>query len=254
MPEGQRSFAVYADKEIDDNMAKQVAEKLNLERLQDWEEAKEKDLLLKIDKNGVSLVSDKMELRGDFTQMLPRIKTNNLQGELLVKAAKIKSFGENPTAIDATAGMGEDSFLLATTGFSVKLYEYNPVIALLLQDALNRAAKVPELKEIVGRMELFEEDSIQALQNLSEKPDLILLDPMFPARQKSALIKKKFQILQKLESPCMDGDALIRAATLANPRKIIIKRPINSECLGGYKPSYCVKSKVIRFDCLVLPR
>ena len=44
-----------------------------------------------------------------------------------------------------------------------------------------------------------------------EIPDVILLDPMFPERRKSALIKKKFQLLQKLERPCADGEELLSA-------------------------------------------
>ena len=166
----------------------------------------------------------------------------------------MKGTSSNLTAIDATAGLGEDALLLAAAGFSVRLYEYNTVIALLLQDALNRAAIVPELTDIVGRMKLFEENSIFSLQNLVAQPDLVLLDPMFPTRQKSALIKKKFQLLQQLECPCVDESALIQAVIAAKPRKVVIKRPLNASYLAGYKPDYSLKSKVIRFDCLVLPR
>ena len=46
-------------------------------------------------------------------------------------------------------------------------------------------------------MQLFEENSLSALPRLSAAPDVILLDPMFPERQKSALIKKKFQLFSE---------------------------------------------------------
>ena len=48
-------------------------------------------------------------------------------------------------------------------------------------------------------MKLFEEDSVKALPKLLSVPSWYFLDPMFPARHKSGLIKKKFQLLQKLE-------------------------------------------------------
>lgn len=253
-PKRQNSLVVFADKDINSDEAKQLANRLNVELMQDWSDVKQADLVLRLDSDGIALVSDKMVLRGDFVQMLPRIKAGNLQKELLVRASKMKGTSSNLTAIDATAGLGEDALLLAAAGFSVRLYEYDSVIALLLQDALNRAAIVPELTDIVGRMKLFQENSIFSLQNLVEQPDLVLLDPMFPARHKSALIKKKFQLLQQLECPCTDESALIHAAIAAEPRKVVIKRPLKGSYLAGYKPDYSLKSKVIRFDCLVLPR
>jgi 16S rRNA (guanine1516-N2)-methyltransferase len=186
--------------------------------------------------------------------MIPRLRQSNLSRELLVKAAKIKGVNEGLTAIDATAGLGEDSILLAAAGFSVRLYEYNPSIAALLADALERAKEISELKETVGRMELFCESSLDALPRLETSPDVILLDPMFPARQKSALIKKKFQLLQRLESPCSDEEELLKAAAALRPMKLVIKRPAKGPYLAGIKPSYSIGGKAVRYDCLVFPR
>lgn len=250
----ENTLVVFTEQKEKMEEAEQIARQLETIVVKTWEDAETADLVLRLDEDGLSLVGDKMVLRGDFTQMLPRIKQGNLQRELLVRAAKLKGLSGNLTAIDATAGLGEDAILLAAAGFSVSLYEYDPVIARLLQDALDRAAKVPELADIVGRMVLFQENSIAALQSLKEQPDVVLLDPMFPSRQKSALIKKKFQLLQRLESPCADEEDLLHAAIAAGPRKIMIKRPIKGAYLAGRKPDYSIKSKVIRYDCLVLPR
>lgn len=211
-------------------------------------------LFLRVGVDGLSLVEGNRVLRGDFCKMLPRLKKNNLQSELLIKAAKIKDIGRPLSAIDATAGFGEDSLLLAAAGFSVRLYEYNKVIAALLADALRRAADISELSEAVSRMELHSGDSITAMKSLDEPPDVILLDPMFPTRQKSALVKKKFQLLHYLESPCDDETALLDAAVAARPRKIVIKRPQGGAYLAGVKPSYSIVGKAIRYDCLVFPQ
>ena len=80
---------------------------------------------------GLTLTDGTMELRADFGRMLPRLKQGRLQQELLVKAARTKGI-ESPWAIDATAGFGEDSLLLAAAGFAVDLYEQDCVIAALL--------------------------------------------------------------------------------------------------------------------------
>lgn len=211
------------------------------------------DLYLLADDDGLSLVENGRALRGDFTTLLPRIVPNNLNRELLIKASRIKGLQGVPTAIDATAGMGEDAFLLAAAGFQVQLYERNPVIALLLYDALERGLKNPQLSPVINRMQLKMEDSLTALPQLTAPPDVVILDPMFPGRQKSGLIKKKFQLLQQLEQPCFEEEALLDAAVSCNPKRIVIKRPAKGPFLAGKKPSYSLKGNSIRYDCIVLP-
>ena len=205
------------------------------------------------DDYGLALVGDGMELCGDFSRMLPRLRQGRLQQELLVKAARIKG-AEAPTAVDCTAGLGEDSLLLAAAGFVVTLFERDQTIAALLADALERAAADPRLAEAVGRMTLVADDSIAGLATLPEPPDVVYLDPMFPARTKSAAVKKKFQLLHHLEQPCEEEEALVAAALAAQPRKVVIKRPAKGALLAGMKPSYSVAGKAVRYDVLVPPR
>ena len=213
-------------------------------------EAEKYALILCYDENGLSLTGAGQTMRGDFTRMLPRLRQNNLRGELLIKAAKIKGTEKTLTALDATAGLGEDSLLLAAAGYNVRLYEYDPVIAALLSDALKRAKKIPELCDAVSRMELTVGDSIEGMKNTEFPPDVILLDPMFPERQKSALVKKKFQVLHCLEKPCSDENELFNAALSAQPKKIVIKRPLKSAFLAGIKPSYSIRERQ-SLDCVV---
>lgn len=220
-------------------------------------------LMLRKEPEGLTLCGNGLELRGDFTRMLPRLRQGNLQREFLVKASRIKGLGDRPFAVDATAGLGEDSILLAAAGYHVRMYEHNPVIAALLRDALCRAAEIPELKEYAARMELVEGDSTEALKEMAQAartdafsavPDLILLDPMFPARQKSALIGKKLQLLQKLEMPCASEEALLAAALGTGARRVIVKRPLKGPYLAGKKPDYAITGKAIRYDCFVIAR
>ena len=237
----------------------------------------------------LTLTDGKLSLCADFSDSIRRIKPDNLSRELLVRAAKLKSKSKSgggssnstattrPLAIDATAGFGEDSILLAAAGFEVVMYEYDAVIAALLEDALRRASESDndKLRAAVSHMKLINADSIEAMQHLQEKPnehsqekpdehlqkpdehlqkkpDIILLDPMFPAREKSALIKKKFQLLQRLEQPCTDEEALLNAALSVHPHKLIIKRPLKGAYLASRKPDYSIKGKAIRYDCIVM--
>lgn len=232
--------------------ARALAERLGLPLLPP--ESAPQGLFLRLDARGLALVDGPQLLRGDFTRLLPRLRPHNLHGELLIKAAKCKEISGTPTAIDATAGLGEDAFLLAAAGYRVSLYERDGIIAALLADALARAAAQPELAPIVGRMCLQVADSTLALPHLPTPPDVILLDPMFPARQKSGLIKKKFQLLQQLERPCEEETLLLQAALAAGPRKILVKRPLKGPLLADYPPSYSLKGKAIRYDCILPPR
>jgi 16S rRNA (guanine1516-N2)-methyltransferase len=208
---------------------------------------------LRRDDRGLALFGDGMELRGDFSRMLPRLRQGRLQQELLVKAARIKGT-ETPTAVDCTAGLGEDSLLLAAAGFSVTLFERDETIAALLADALERAAADPALADIVARMCLVPGDSIAGLAELGFLPDVVYLDPMFPARTKSAAVKKKFQLLHHLEQPCEEEEALVAAALATHPRKVVIKRPAKGPQLAGLKPSYSIGGKSVRYDVLVPAR
>ena len=110
------------------------------------------------------------------------------------------------------------------------------VIAALLADSLARAAREADLAPLVARMTLIEGDSIEVMRALRTPPDVILLDPMFPERQKSGRIKKKLQLLQRLEEPCGEEAALLAAARALHPKKILIKRPAKGPHLAGAYP------------------
>ena len=101
-------------------------------------------------------------------------------------------------------------------------------------------------------MQLVEGNSVDELKSRVDDIDLIYLDPMFPGRQKSGLINKKLQLIQKLEPPCSEEKDLFDAAIKAGPSRIIVKRPLKSVCLDGREPSYILKGKAIRYDCYVM--
>ena len=204
-------------------------------------------LTVVFDKNGVSMTGFGLTFQADFEEMLHRVTNGRLSHEMLIHAAK--SNKEGLTAIDATAGMGEDAFLLAAYGYRVTLFEQDPVVAVLLKDALRRGRKHPVLKDIVARMELIEANSIDYMKKLVESVDVIYLDPMFPERQKSSLINKKLQLIQKLEPPCSDEEELFAAAEAAPHGKIIVKRPLKSPNLAGRVPNHTINGKAIRYDC-----
>lgn len=245
MMNNESNLVIYMGQGADEEAAKLLSQKVNAPISAEPGE----HLTLVLDEDGLTLTGYGLSFRGDFEKMLSRITKGRLPHEMLVHIAKTKE--EHPTAIDATAGMGEDSILLAAYGYRVTMYEQNPVVAALLRDAMRRASSHPELAEIISRMNLVEGNSIEHMKELEISPDLIYLDPMFPARKKSGLINKKLQLIQKLEQPCFEEEALLEAALALHPKKIVIKRPLKGTNLANKKPSYTIKGKAIRYDILI---
>ena len=119
-------------------------------------------------------------------------------GELIVKAMG-GSKQHRPTVLDVTAGLGRDSFVLASWGFPVHMLERSPVVAALLRDGLHRALVSGhfDISDIVARMQLWQGESLTYLQSIDitqeQSPDIIYMDPMFPPSKKSALVKKEMR-------------------------------------------------------------
>lgn len=190
-----------------------------------------------------------MEISVNFAELHHRTTQGHLQKELLIKAAKIKDTTTGVlSAIDATAGLGEDSFLLAAAGFEVTMFEQNATIAALLRNGIERALQDPLLADVAARMHLVEGDSIKGLKTLASAPDIIYLDPMFPSKTKTAATKKKFQLLHSLEKPCSNEEELLSAALAARPQKVIVKRPAKGPHLSNIQPAYSLLGKAIRYD------
>lgn len=251
------SGIVTPGSKVDRDLAQRLSRKFNTDILNEAPVDKYASFFV-LEKSGLSFVSGGQVLKGDFIKLLPRITGGHIQHEILLKAAKQSDLdkqsdnGPIPKAIDATAGLGEDSFILAAGGYEVELFEHNPITCALLNDALIRARNDARLRDIAKRMHLTEGDSKDFLENISYRPDIIYLDPMFPEKKKSAETKKKLQVLHQIELPCADENELLEAAINAKPVKIIIKRPPDGAYLGGIKPSYSITRKAVRFDCIYL--
>lgn len=155
------------------------------------------------------------------------------------------------TVIDATAGLGRDALVLASLGATVTLVERHPLVAALLWDGLRRAKQHPELQDwLPQRMTLVFSQAIAALQNLAP-PDVVYLDPMFPAREKSAAVKKEMRAFHDVVGADPDADALWQAAMALASKRVVVKRPGYAEFLALQKPSMSIEGKNNRFDVYV---
>ena len=182
-----------------------------------------------------------------------RRKYGHAGGEAISRAVGIKK-GHRPNIVDATAGWGRDAFVLATMGCRVHMIERSDVIARLLEDALRRAAQDEKIGLLITtKLSLTCGDSRQALQRLPFAPEVIYLDPMFPHKEKSALVKKDMRILQDVVGPDEDADELLTLSLTLATNRVVVKRPDYANFLGGRKPQTSIKTKKYRFDIYLIP-
>ncbi|MDU9050997.1 MAG: class I SAM-dependent methyltransferase [Candidatus Electrothrix sp. Rat3] len=254
--------------------AQQLAAQLNLSvespdgtRLPRAGSAEPDRLLLRVSRNGLELVKvDDPRLSGavrvDFTAGHAAYRRKQQKKELLVRAVGGKggNGGASLNVIDATGGLGRDSFLLAAAGHRVRIFERQPVIAALLADGLARAAAHPETAEISQRIRLTVGDAVPALEVMQKTGagedceegkggvDVVYLDPMFPERRKSALVKKELQLLQLLAQPDSSPERLLESALEAATSRVVVKRPLKAPFLTDRSPSHSLNGKTVRFD------
>ncbi len=210
------------------------------------------------DRLALVLTANRLELRAagraapgplavDFTagRQYHRGRRASIRDEALARAAGIGR-GWRPEVIDATAGLGRDSFLLASMGCSVTACERNPVVAALLADGLARAKSAAATRDIARRIHLRHCDALAVLAERAS--DVILVDPMHPPRRKSAAVKKEMRLLQQLVGADPDSTALLAAALGAARHRVVVKRPARAEPLPGPAPFHTVSGRSTRFD------
>jgi 16S rRNA (guanine1516-N2)-methyltransferase len=192
----------------------------------------------------------------DFGTAAMRHRRRGGQNELLGRAVGIGK--KTPLRVlDATAGLGRDSFVLADLGCDLTLAEREPVVAALLRSGLTRAQGADDLwlRAVAGRMTLVEGDVRKLGAATLEQHDVIYLDPMFPPRDKSAAVKKEMALFQTLFSHAVgagDADALLDWALQAPVSRIVVKRPLKAAPLNGQAPSHAIRGKAVRYDVYVL--
>ena len=169
-------------------------------------------------------------------------------GQMIAKAVGIQP-GIRPRVLDATAGLGRDAFVLATLGCEMVMFERQPLIAALLEDGLRRGFEDAEVRAIVERMRLQQGNAIELMRQWQgEPPQVIYLDPMFPHREKSALVKKEMRLFRPFVGDDLDAGALLEQALALASHRVVVKRPRKAPTIDGPKPGYSLEGKSSRYD------
>ena len=182
-----------------------------------------------------------------------RLKHGGGRSQALARAVGLKK-GWQPAVIDTTAGLGRDGFILAYLGCEVHMLERSSILAAMIEDALQRARRAAHTSETVSRIRLTRTDSKEFLQKLKQqdRPDVIYLDPMYPERTKSSLVKKEMRILRGLAGDDQDAGELLDIALHCARNRVVVKRPRLAPTLGNAVPTHAIKGKTSRFDVYLI--
>jgi 16S rRNA (guanine1516-N2)-methyltransferase len=142
------------------------------------------------------------------------------------------------------------------------LLERSPVLFALIENAVERASLSENFQGILQQG--FQIINCDANNYITAQlaadtddiipPDVIYIDPMYPERKKSALVKKDMQILQRLHGQDDNASALLDNALLYAKKRVVVKRPIQAEKLNEKIPNTCIKSKKTRYDIYTLEK
>jgi 16S rRNA (guanine1516-N2)-methyltransferase len=103
-------------------------------------------------------------------------------------------------------------------------------------------------------MNLVNADAVLYMEHMDRetRPDVIYIDPMYPERKKSALVKKDMQILQRLLGKDENAETLLKTALECAAKRVVVKRPIHAGPVGDIKPNTAISSKKTRYDIYVV--
>ena len=246
-------------------------DKLNQKRRQQLSQTSIQPILLLDEKNKLSWLSDGLSVAPEWNKLQRRVVSAGRKSELLLQAAKVTS---DSIVIDATAGFGHDSLILASTGAQVVMLEQQPLMALLLLVEQQRMSGLANWQKLMSRLQIINNDArsyFDSLNNVSAADhskliDVVYLDPMFPENSyqdsktgKGAKVGKHMQALHQLALPPTADEELqllqsAQAVVRQNGRntqvqgRVVVKRPQFAPLLAHQPASESWHNEAVRFD------
>ena len=226
-------------------------------------------ILLLDDKNKLSWLNGGLSVAPEWDKLQRRVVSAGRKTELLLQAAKITADSQ---VIDATAGFGHDSLILASTGARVIMLEQQPIMALLLLAEQQRMSALPNWQKLMARLKIINTDALSYFADIqnniatTKAIDMVYLDPMFPEDSyqdsktgKGAKVGKHMQALHALASPPTSDEEqqlLQRAKEFISAHtntekpqgRVIVKRPQHAPQFADQMPDDSWQNDAVRFD------
>ena len=250
---------IVLDLELVEGKSKQRLVQLNVESRQ--------AALLFDNKNKLSLSSNGLSVAPEWDKLQRRVVSAGRKSELILQAAKITADSQ---VIDATAGFGHDSLILASTGAQVIMLEQQPLMALLLLVEQQRMSQQLNWQKLMSRLSIINIDALSYFASMQDSIikketaiNVVYLDPMFPADSfqdsktgKGAKVGKQMQALHHLAQPPTLGQEIallnnacaVVAINKENHSRVIVKRPQQAPFMANETPDESWHNAAVRFD------
>ncbi|WP_296404802.1 class I SAM-dependent methyltransferase [Psychrobacter sp.] len=216
------------------------------------------------DKLQLSLLMNHMSVAVDWTSLQRRVVSAGRKTELLLQACKLT---DQSLVLDATAGFGHDSLILASTGAKVTMLERNPLMALLLMYEQYQMYQLPNWQKLMARLQIVCGDSAEYMAThyeasqtaLTSAFNVIYLDPMFPensyqstATGKGAKVGKHMQALHHIAIPPDNKEEKnlleLSMSNVVEGGRVVVKRPASAPLFANCEPDESWHNDVVRFD------
>ncbi|HAR75249.1 MAG TPA: 16S rRNA methyltransferase [Psychrobacter sp.] len=249
-------------------IAEILVDKITQKRRQQLSQEFTQPVLLLDDKNKLSWLSDGLSVTPEWDKLQRRVVSAGRKSELLLQAARITA---DSYVIDATAGFGHDSLILASTGAQVTMLEQQPLMALLLLAEQLRMNALPNWQKLMSRLHIINTNALSYFASFDNESvtaneqavDVVYLDPMFPKDSyqdsktgKGAKVGKHMQALHQLaRPPTLDEELQLLQSAQKMVRqqgqkqgRVIVKRPQFAPLLAHLAPSESWSNEALRFD------
>lgn len=152
--------------------------------------------------------------------------------------ARACAAARRPMVADLMAGWGTDGLALALRGCTVTLVERSPLVWAMLDEFVARH-QLP-VTVVCALAQQWCRDNRKAV-------DVAYLDPMFPARRKTALPSRRMQLLREVAWPddMPLGQQIALARATARDRVVVKRRARDPATLS---PAWTLRGRSIRYD------
>ncbi|WP_430737502.1 class I SAM-dependent methyltransferase [Psychrobacter sp. VH5] len=242
-------------------------DKVTQKRRQQLSQTSSVPILVLDQKDKLSWLSDGLSVAPEWDKLQRRVVSAGRKSELLLQAAKVTA---DSRVIDATAGFGHDSLILASTGAQVTMLEQQPLMALLLLVEQQRMSAQPNWQKLMSRLHIINTDALSYFATLpadmtgaTKAVNVVYLDPMFPEDSyqdsktgKGAKVGKHMQALHQLARPPTQDEerqllnsakAVVRQSAQDQGR-VIVKRPQFAPLFADEPVSESWHNAAVRFD------
>lgn len=198
----------------------------------------------------------------DWTRIDTTSRAGGRAGQPLLRAVQGKRGRKGLMVWDATAGWGEDAWILAALGHRVLAVERDPLVYLCLLDAWSRAAE--EAPITARRVRPVRADALELLERAAARPgpwtgpplpDVVYLDPLFPGQKRKKGRERKPMRILRLTVRKGEGEAeeLLRSALAAARQRVVLKRPRKAAVLSPNSrgPVHTVPGRGYRYDIYI---